>query len=105
MKTAVPTKNPVVFYYRDPLECLQSLMQNPLFKDHISFCPFRLYESAAKATRTYTEWLSGDAAWFMQVRYLVFSESRNEQSLYRMHCRKMQRSWEQFCPLTKQISQ
>ncbi len=76
MKTAVPTKNPVVLYYRDPLECLQSLMRNPLFKDHISFCPFRLYESAAKATRTYTEWLSGDAAWFMQVRHLVFSESR-----------------------------
>ena len=64
---ANPTKNDLVLYYRNPLECLESLMRNPLFKDHISFSPFRLYESAAKASRIYTEWLSGEAAWQMQV--------------------------------------
>ena len=71
MPTAVHTKNNVVLYYRDPLECLQSLMRSPLLKDHIAFSPFHLYESAAKVTRMYTEWLSGDAAWHMQVHYFI----------------------------------
>ena len=58
--TAVHTKNDVVLYYRDPLECLQGLMRSPLLKDHIALSPFHLYESAAKVMRIYTEWLSGD---------------------------------------------
>lgn len=47
-------------------------MQNPLVQDHISFTPFRLYESAAKLTRIYTEWLSGDQAWQTQVSNFIF---------------------------------
>jgi len=69
--TAVHTKNDVVLYYRDPLECLQGLMRSPLLKDHIALSPFHLYESAAKVMRIYTEWLSGDAAWHMQVCYFI----------------------------------
>ena len=67
IETPIPTKSRVDLFYRDPVECLQALMQNPLLKDHISFSPFQLYESAAKVTRTYTEWLSGNMAWYMQV--------------------------------------
>lgn len=66
-----PTKNDIVLYYRDPLLCLQYLMQNPLVKDHISFSPFKLYENATKLLRIYTEWLSGDIAWNMQVTVLL----------------------------------
>ena len=62
-----PTKKDVILYYRDPLVCIQYLMQSPLIQDHISFTPFKLYESAAKLMRIYTEWLSGDWAWDMQV--------------------------------------
>jgi len=80
MKTAVPTKSPIVIYYRNPVECLQSLLRNPLFKDHISFCPYCLYKSAAKTTRTYTEWLSGDAAWNMQVCQFLFAFHASAQS-------------------------
>jgi hypothetical protein len=69
IKTEVPTKKDVVLHYRDPLLCLQYLMQNPLFHDHISFTPFHLYESAAKVMRIYTEWLSGDQAWETQVSF------------------------------------
>ena len=47
-------------------------MQNPLFHDHLSFTPFHLYESAAKVMRIYTEWLSGDQAWGMQVSSFIF---------------------------------
>jgi hypothetical protein len=60
-----------VLYHRDPLLCLQHLMQNPLVQDQISFSPFKLYESAAKVMRVYTEWLSGDRAWDMQVGCFV----------------------------------
>ncbi|KAJ7017066.1 hypothetical protein C8F04DRAFT_1406293 [Mycena alexandri] len=60
------TKSPLTVYYRDPLECLQHLLSNPLVKDHIHFTPFRLWASADKLVRMYTEWLSGDVAWKMQ---------------------------------------
>ena len=51
---------------------LQNLMQSPLIQDHISFTPFKLYKSAAKVTRIYTEWLSGNQAWESQVSRLFF---------------------------------
>lgn len=72
INTDVPTKKPVILYHRDPLLSIQYLMQNPLFHDHMSFTPFQLYESAAKVTRIYTEWLSGNEAWEMQVGSFIF---------------------------------
>jgi hypothetical protein len=65
-----PTKNKIYLYYRDPVECLKSLLRSPLLKDHLDFTPRRLFENAEKLVRVYTEWLSGDAAWSMQVRAL-----------------------------------
>lgn len=73
IETVYPTKNKIYLYYRDPIQCLQSLMHNPLLKDHIDFTPRRLYENAEKLVRVYTEWLSGDAAWSMQVSLLLLS--------------------------------
>ena len=66
-ETAHATKKPLHLYYRNPLECIQSILYHPLVKDFIRFNPFHLYESATKAMRLYTEWLSGDVAWSMQV--------------------------------------
>jgi hypothetical protein len=62
-----PTKSPVTFYYRDPLKCIQSLLQNPLLVNELEFAPYRVYQSAEKAVRVYSEWMSGDHAWEMQV--------------------------------------
>jgi hypothetical protein len=70
--TVCPTKRPLYLFYRNPLECIQSILFNPLVKDFIEFTPFRLFESAGKAMRLYTEWLSGDVAWSMQVRIFIF---------------------------------
>ncbi|KAF8952213.1 hypothetical protein BDZ97DRAFT_1909427 [Flammula alnicola] len=64
--TVYLTKNKLNLFYRNPVECLESLMGNPLLQDSIQFTPFRLFESAVKTMRVYTEWLSGDAAWSMQ---------------------------------------
>ncbi|KAF9035863.1 hypothetical protein BJ165DRAFT_1355211, partial [Panaeolus papilionaceus] len=66
MTPTLPTKNTVTLYYRNPVECIQALMRSPLVQDFIQFTPFKLYEMCAKTMRIYTEWLSGDAAWFMQ---------------------------------------
>ena len=67
LQTEYPTKNKIYLYYRDPVECLRSLLRSPLLKDHLDFTPRRLFENVEKLVRVYTEWLSGDAAWAMQV--------------------------------------
>ncbi|KAJ7036721.1 hypothetical protein C8F04DRAFT_1336137, partial [Mycena alexandri] len=64
--TTYPTKKPLTLYYRDPLECLQSLLSNPLIQDFVHFTPFRLWSNSAKLMRVYTEWLSGDVSWEIQ---------------------------------------
>jgi hypothetical protein len=71
LQTEYPTKNKIYLYYRDPVECLRSLLRSPLLKDHLDFTPRRLFEDAEKLVRVYTEWLSGDAAWTMQVRLIL----------------------------------
>lgn len=73
METPVPATKQTILFHRNSLECLEALLRSPLLNDHLSFTPFRLYESAAKQMRFYTEWLSGDAAWFMQVSPFFFS--------------------------------
>ncbi|KAF8970295.1 hypothetical protein BDZ97DRAFT_1914618 [Flammula alnicola] len=65
-KTVYPTKKKIALYYRDPLECIQSLLHSPLIKDHVKFKPFQIFRTAEKVMRVYTEWLSGEAAWNIQ---------------------------------------
>ena len=50
---------------------MYSILYHPLVKDFIRFSPFGLYESAAKTMHFYTEWLSGDVAWSMQVGFSI----------------------------------
>ena len=70
-KTTYSTKKPLHIYYHDPLECIQSIIYHPLVKDFVRFSPFCLYESASKTMRFYTEWLSGNVAWSMQVGFSI----------------------------------
>ena len=74
--TVQPTKRPLVLYYRDALECLQSLLHAPLHGDRIHFTPLKIFESARKLMRVYLEWWTGDAAWDMQVGCLNFASAR-----------------------------
>lgn len=54
-------------------------MQSPLVKDHIQFKPFQIFRSAERLMRVFTEWLSGDTAWNMQVQlfFLMYLFSSN----------------------------
>ena len=67
IRTSHPTKRPVILYWRDSLELVQCLFNCPEFQDVMEVTPYRLYDSAARLYRVYTEWMSGDDAWFMQV--------------------------------------
>ena len=67
-----PTKYPVRVFFRDPVDCLRCLMANPLHADHIDFKPFRAYKDREMQTRVFTEWLSGDVAWTLQVSLDLF---------------------------------
>jgi hypothetical protein len=74
--TIHPTKNSIKLYYRDAIDCLQSIFNNPLFSNHLDFSPFRLFNTAERLIRVFTEWMSGNAAWEMQVYHIyiqVFS--------------------------------
>jgi len=62
------TKSPIRLFWRDPVECLESLFSNPLFHDKLDFVPRRVYKTAARLLRVYSEWLTGDSAWELQVR-------------------------------------
>jgi hypothetical protein len=65
--TQYPTKKKLDLFYRDPLACIQSILSSPLMKDHLQFSPLRVFDSSARAMRIYSEWLTGDVAWSMQV--------------------------------------
>ncbi|KAG1808474.1 hypothetical protein EV424DRAFT_1574242 [Suillus variegatus] len=64
--TAHPTKSPVILYWRDPLECIASLLNHPFFHDRMDFTPRRVYATAQRLCRVYSEWMTGDNAWNMQ---------------------------------------
>jgi hypothetical protein len=62
-----PTKSPVQLFYRDPIECIISLLNSPLSANDIEFTPYRVFRTAEKLVRVYSEWMSGNVAWDMQV--------------------------------------
>ncbi|OJA17505.1 hypothetical protein AZE42_11884 [Rhizopogon vesiculosus] len=59
-------KSPIQLFWRDPIECLESLFTNPLFHDKLDFVPHHVWKTAAWLVRVYSEWLTGDAAWEIQ---------------------------------------
>ena len=73
LQPRIATKSQVVLYYRDPVECIQTLLSHPLFAPHISFVPQKVWLSSAQVARIYQEWLLGDHAWDLQVS-LSFSK-------------------------------
>lgn len=73
--TGNATKAPTFLFYRDALECVEYLFGNPIFANGIDFCPARLYHDSEQTIRMYTEWMTGNAAWEMQVYPFPHSDS------------------------------
>ncbi|KAF8424247.1 hypothetical protein L210DRAFT_3615138 [Boletus edulis BED1] len=62
------TKDPVHLYYRDALECVKLLFNNPFFTDKMEYVPYKLFTSAERDVRVYSEWMSSDGAWELQTK-------------------------------------
>ena len=62
---------PVHLYHRDAIDCVESIMQSPWMIDRIHYTPMRIFKTAEKLVRVYTEWLTGDVAWNMQVHNFI----------------------------------
>lgn len=62
------TAKPVVLFYRNPLECIQALLQNPIFEGRWDFTPRKVYEDPDRQIQLYSEWMTSDGAWAAQVR-------------------------------------
>jgi hypothetical protein len=67
--TGHATKEPMLLFYRDTLDCVEYLFGNPKFANQMDFCPVRLYRDVERTIRVYTEWMTGNAAWEMQVSF------------------------------------
>ncbi|KAG1773720.1 hypothetical protein EV702DRAFT_1243118 [Suillus placidus] len=64
--TSHTTKSPVILFWWDPLECISNLFNHPLFHNHMDFTSRKIYTTAQKLSRVYTEWMTADHAWEMQ---------------------------------------
>ena len=64
------TREPMCLFFRDALDCVEYLFGNPLFAGHMDFSPTRLYRDAEQTIRIYSEWMTGDIAWNMQVCFI-----------------------------------
>ncbi|KAG1760907.1 hypothetical protein EDD22DRAFT_780506, partial [Suillus occidentalis] len=54
-------------FWRDLVKCLESLFSNPLFHDQLDFIPCHVYKTAAQLLHVYSEWLTGDTTWSIQI--------------------------------------
>ncbi|KZT31620.1 hypothetical protein SISSUDRAFT_994871, partial [Sistotremastrum suecicum HHB10207 ss-3] len=60
------TKAPLVVYYRDGLECIESLFADPRFVNHLDLIPRREYLDEDCTIRTYNEMMTGQIPWEVQ---------------------------------------
>ncbi|KAG6372406.1 hypothetical protein JVT61DRAFT_7879 [Boletus reticuloceps] len=59
-------KRSVTLFYRDPIECIQSLLSHPLFEHSINFVPRKVWSTTARLSHIYDEWLMGEHTWDLQ---------------------------------------
>ncbi|KAI6029102.1 hypothetical protein BKA83DRAFT_4461835 [Pisolithus microcarpus] len=58
----------VELWRRDPVECVQELMGNPVFRDAMSYVPEHAYTDANGENRIYDEMWTGDWWWDVQTK-------------------------------------
>jgi len=69
--TGYETTKPVALFYRDPLECIQALLRNPIFEGKWDFTPRRIYDGPNRQNRLYGKWMTSDGAWAAQVDFTL----------------------------------
>ena len=72
------TKDPLVLYYRDTLECFEFLFGDPLFQDHMEYVPRCEFTTGEEPERLYNEIMTADMAWNLQVKMLFLRKSSKD---------------------------
>lgn len=72
-----PEVEVVELWWRDPIQCVQELIGNPAFREHLSYIPQKVFTTESGTTRIYDEAWTGDWWWTMQVRGRLLSIVRN----------------------------
>ncbi|KAF8128259.1 hypothetical protein EV363DRAFT_1400742 [Boletus edulis] len=65
--TTHPTKEHVVLYFRDALNYIELLFNHPFFADKMDYTLFHLFTTAEQIVRVFTEWMSSESTWEMQI--------------------------------------
>jgi hypothetical protein len=74
-------------------------------KDYLHFTPLRVFKTAERLMRIYSEWRTGDIAWKMQVCvYLIHHDPPYTKFYSRHNCLLEPLSLAPFCPQTKPLS-
>ncbi|KAG1884410.1 hypothetical protein F4604DRAFT_1919614 [Suillus subluteus] len=73
--TEFPTTKTLCIFYRDAIECLQSLLSHPLLADSFDFIPRKFYESAEHAVCIYYGFMTGNRAWELQTKVSSLSSN------------------------------
>lgn len=66
----------MVLYYRDALECFEFLFGNPLFRDYMEYVPRREFTTGEEPERLYSEILTADMAWNLQVKSATLASEK-----------------------------
>ena len=61
------TAKPIVLFYRDLLEIIQVLLQNPIFEGKWAFTAQQVYQDPDRQNHIYGDWMTSDGAWSAQV--------------------------------------
>ena len=84
IKPESSAKHDFQLFYRDAIECLQHLIHLPSINGWIEFVPKRIYSTADRLQHIYTEWITGDRAWELQVCTITGSRTIDHFT-FRMH--------------------
>jgi hypothetical protein len=60
-------------FHRDPVECIQELLSNPMFKDVLQYSPLQVFVDEECTERIYNEMWTCNWWWDLQVCYFVIS--------------------------------
>ena len=66
-------------WHRDPVKCIQELLDNPAFKDVQAFAPCRVYKNEDMTNREYSEMWTADRWWQIQVRIDMITGKKKQQ--------------------------
>lgn len=62
-----PMSETFEIWYRDPIECIQELIGNPAFAEHLAYAPHRVYRDEYGQERHIDDMWTADWWWEIQV--------------------------------------